>query len=388
MKEKQQMNKKQKVKFVFITLFFLAVILIAVFELLLYLFHYPSSSDKMKDFSFEQAKWWSFDSTSGPRYLQNMVGQSDSITFSKAGAGWYYDRLKIVNEQGYHDKRNFTETAAKNDSVKILFAGDSFTWGASADVDSSYVEIFKEDLNKSIPNIVWNTGIPGTGTNHALFVTKKFLPVQKSNFVVLGFYIGNDFIDNLIPFDRLLFTTKSSCYNLYDYDKNFQPFKISKRDAYKKATGSYPINELNPIQKILTHSRLITFIGDSKDKLLDRISGHKQKTIEQEYKLTKEYLKQLNDYVKENNAELIVLPIPSMGDIKSKGDQYLNAIKIFNELSIKYFECINLFTEKNYFHPGSSDLHWNNSGHILTGHALSKYLLNNISQRQKGVISH
>ena len=73
------------------------------------------------------------------------------------------------------------------DSLKILVAGDSFTWGASSDIGSSYVDIFESDIKKIHPAIVWNTGMPATGTNHALFTTKKYLPLQKSNYVVLVF---------------------------------------------------------------------------------------------------------------------------------------------------------------------------------------------------------
>ena len=387
MKEKQQISKRKKVKFIFFTLTFLATILFFIFELVLYLAHYQSSYDRMKGFSFEQANWWNCDSVTGPGYVQNKVDKTDSVTFKNSGVSWYYNRLKIVNEQGYHDKRNFTEITSNNDSLKVLFAGDSFTWGASADVDSSYVDVFKQDLNKSIPNIVWNTGIPATGTNHALFVTKKFLPVQKSNFVILGFYVGNDFVDNLTPFNRLVFTKNSDCYNLYDYDKNFQPFKIEKRDAFKKATGSYPLSELNLIQKMLVHSRVITFINEYKEKIFNKVSGFTARKTQQEYNATKNYLKQLNDYVKENNAELIVLPIPIKDDVKSKSSQYLNAINILDELSVKYFENINLLTEKNYY-QSKNDGHWNNSGHILTGHALSKYLLDYISKKQNSQALH
>jgi hypothetical protein len=375
---KKSVSKGKKIKFIFFTMLFLAVILFAVSEILLAIFHYQSTYAKMQGFTLEQSKWWTCDSVKGPRYVANQTGKSDLDYFKNEI--WYYNRLKIVNNEGYHDRDDFTEKTTANDSLKVLVAGDSFTWGASADVDSSYVDVFENDIKKVYPSIVWNTGVPGTGTNHALFTTKKYLPLQKSNFVILGFYVGNDFTDNLIPFDEMVFTKEASCYKLYDYDKNFKPFKISKREAFKKATGSYPMEELNFLQKILIRSRFISFAGDMKDKLVNRLSGNKKRTIEQEYKMTGSYLKQLNDYTRENNAELIVFVIPTSFDIKEKGEYYLKAIKLLNELSIKYVESTASFSNKDYVNEGG---HWINKGHIKAGHSLSKYLLDYIKAKQQ-----
>lgn len=365
-------SKKKKLKLVLFSLGFFALILGLIFELLLYVIHYPSAHERMKSFSFEKAKWWKQDSAVGPVYVANQVNKEDSVNFNTAGAGWYYDRLKIVNEQGYHDRKNFTPVNAGSDTTKILFVGDSFTWGASSDIDSSYVETFERDVNGITPNIVWNTGIPATGTNHALWVTQKFLPLQKSNFVILGFYVGNDFTDNLTPFDRILFTKNSSSYNLYDYGSDLKPFAITQREVFKKVTGYFPPEELNIFQKAFSHSRLLTFISDNWKKLGNRLNGTKKKVVEAEYNNTKEYLKQLDAYVKANNAHLIAFIIPDKGDVKTKSQAYLNAVKVMQETGVDYCECINELADKNYL-QAKADQHWNNSGHGIAGHVLSAY---------------
>jgi hypothetical protein len=374
---KPKLSKGKRIKFALFTLLFFLAIIFIISETLLYFFHYQSSYDKIQLFSMEQAKWWTCDSVSGPRYVVNGVDQTDVEFFKKEP--WYYNRLKIVNNEGYHDRDNFVEVNKNSDSLRVLMVGDSFTWGASADVDSSYVDVFERDIKKVYPGLVWNTGVPGTGTNHALFTAKKFLPLQKSNYVILGFYTGNDFSDNLLPFDQLVFTNKASCYNLYSYDKDFKPYKISKKEAYEKATGSAPMEDLNFIQKILVRSRLISFVSDLSSKLKNKLSGQKKKVVEEEYNRTKEYIKELNDYTKANNAELIVSIIPTNGLSKSSDIHYQNIVKILNELSIKYVESIDLFTTKDYMESG----HWINSGHIKAGHLLSEYLLQHIKQKQQ-----
>ena len=375
--EKKNISKGKKLKFVFFTLLFLFAVIFVITEIVLSFMHYQSRYDVMKRVSYTQAKWWTCDSVDGPRYVAHQATQEDSVHFLREI--WYYKRLMMINNDGYHDKDEFTNVSPDSDSLKILVAGDSFTWGASADIGSSYVDVLQSDVSKVHPAIIWNTGIPATGTNHALFTTKKYLPLQKSNYVVLGFYVGNDFADNILPFDRLVFNKLASCYNQYDLDKDLNPVKISNREAYKKATGSYPMEELNFVQKILVRSRCIAFVSDLKTKITNRLSGNKARIAEKQYSFTKEYLKQLNDYVKENNAELIVLIIPSLDDVKKKEVNYQNTIKILNELSLKYIDPIDKFTKEDYLTIDGG--HWKNSGHIKAGHALSKYLLDYINTK-------
>ncbi len=376
---KTKISKGKKIKFILFTLVFLLVIITVIGEIVLAIKGYPSTYAKMQKVSLTQAKWWACDSVSGPRYVAHQTTQKDSVYFLREI--WYYNRLNMVNNLGYHDKDDFKEISSDSDSLKVLMAGDSFTWGASSDIGSSYVDIFESDIKKIHPAIVWNTGMPATGTNHAIFATKKYLPLQKSNYVVLGFYVGNDFGDNLLPFDRLMFNNLASCYNLYDYDKKFKPFKISLSEAYKKAMGSYPVEELNFVQKILIRSRFMTFVMDLKNKVVNRLSGNKGRTQEQEYNVTKEYIRQLNEYVKANNAELIVLVIPSAADVKKKEEHYLNTIKILNELSLPYVDPLSQFNEDDYLKIDGG--HWKNRAHTLTGHMLSKYLLDYIEKKQQ-----
>ncbi len=373
------MAKGKQLKFILFTLLFLALVVILLFELGLLIVNYPSAYSRMKRFSTTQANWWTCDSINGPRYVKDHAGADDSIFLKDES--WYYNRLKIVNNEGYHDKDNFSALPAGNDSFRVLVAGDSFTWGASSDVDSSFVEVMEKDLQTNMPSVVWNTGIPATGTNHAIFTTKKFLPMQKSNVVILGFYTGNDFSDNLLPFNQLIFTQQASCFNLWDFDKDFRPYEISTKEAVKKATGTYPEEELSFFQKLLAKSRFVSFVSEMSGKIINRFGGKKERIREQEYKMTSQYLKELNDYTKANNAELIVFVIPTVLDIKEKGAYYQNTITILKDLSVPYVETIDLYTEKDYVN--SLDGHWNNRGHLQAGHALGKYLLNRAREMQK-----
>jgi hypothetical protein len=367
---KTNLSTFKKLKFIVITFVVLTFVVMLISELFLYIMKYSTISERMKDFSMVQAKWWTCDSVNGPRYVADQADKNDSLEL--AGELWYYKRLKIVNNEGYHDRDNFSDLPKNNDSLRVLFAGDSFTWGASADLDSSYVEIFDRDINQKKRTVIWNTGIPATGTNHAIFTVKKFLPLQKSDVVILGFFTGNDFSDNLLPFDRLVFNEKASCYNLYGLDRKLEPFQIPENEAYKLATGSYPENSISKWQKFLNTTRIYSFFSDMKGKIVDNLSGKRSDEKAMEYQRTKDYLSTLKEYVQDNNAELVVLVIPSRVDIKGATNHYTNAIQILQELKISYLDPLSLFSEKDYFVKGGG--HWNNAGHAKAGHFLSKYI--------------
>lgn len=332
----------------------------------------------MQTYSINKADWWINDSIFGPRYVPVQFEKFDNSLPS-----WYKDRLMIINKQGYHDKDDFTDLPSDTNSIAILFVGDSFTWGASSDVDSSFVDVFEQNIKKKFPVVVWNAGIPATGTNYALHVTKRFLPLQKSNLVILGFY-GNDFYDNLVPFDRIQFFSNGSCLNCYKIDYSFNAIKISMEDAYKNTTGAYPIEKLNFLQReIIIKSRLVPLFNKLSERIMKFYHYKHEGNISNEeyrFRITQTYLNQLKNYIKENNAELVVLLIPGKDDIKIKSKQYLDAIVILRDLGINYLEISDKFCKDNYM-KSESDGHWNNSGHAIAGTLLYKHIINTYGKK-------
>jgi hypothetical protein len=364
---------KHKIAFSAIILIISIILMIIISEMALYILKYENTYSKMNRFSYDQADWWTNDSIFGPRYVQNQFSNFDSLHHTG-----YYERLKRVNKQGYHDKLDFVDLPSDTNSMKVLFLGDSYTWGASADLDSSFVNVFEQKFRKISPLIVWNAGIPATGTNYALHVAKRLLPLQKSNIVVLEFYPGNDFSDNLTPFDQIQFSSKASCIKCYKIDKNFNPVKISIQEAYKRATGAYPIENLNILQrKIIIKSRLIpllnTVFEKFKKKYYQYTNGDKISREEYSYQITKTYLTQLKNYVLDNNAEFIVLLVPDKHDLNRKSRNYLKAIEILKDLEINFLEISNNLSQASYMQKVNDD-HWNNSGHRIAGTLLYEYI--------------
>jgi hypothetical protein len=98
------------------------------------------------------------------------------------------------NSLGWRGRREYRET--KPTDYRVLFLGDSFTYGIGVDDDQTFAAQVEQDLRADRLSVeVLNAGCPGKGTDYALkcFQTlgRKFHP----DLTVLGFFC-NDFQDN------------------------------------------------------------------------------------------------------------------------------------------------------------------------------------------------
>jgi len=67
--------------------------------------------------------------------------------------------------------------------TKILFLGDSFTWGASAKpITNCFVDIVTRR-----GYLTFNTGIPGTGLNQYVYIAEKYIHAEDMFFIGRGY---------------------------------------------------------------------------------------------------------------------------------------------------------------------------------------------------------
>jgi hypothetical protein len=95
---------------------------------------------------------------------------------------------------GWRGRREYRET--KPTDYRVLFLGDSFTYGLGVNDDQTFAAPVEQDLHADHLSVeVMNAGAPGKGTDYALkcfqTVGRKFPP----DLTVLGFFC-NDFQDN------------------------------------------------------------------------------------------------------------------------------------------------------------------------------------------------
>jgi hypothetical protein len=98
------------------------------------------------------------------------------------------------NSLGWRGRREYRE--AKPTEYRVLFLGDSFTYGLGVNDDQTFAAQVEKDLRAGRLSVeVLNAGAPGKGTDYALkcfqTVGRKFHP----DLTVLGFFC-NDFQDN------------------------------------------------------------------------------------------------------------------------------------------------------------------------------------------------
>jgi len=98
------------------------------------------------------------------------------------------------NSLGWRGRREYRE--AKPTEYRVLFLGDSFTYGLGVNDDQTFAVQVEKDLRAGRWSVeVLNAGCPGKGTDYALkcfqTVGRKFHP----DLTALGFF-GNDFQDN------------------------------------------------------------------------------------------------------------------------------------------------------------------------------------------------
>ena len=98
------------------------------------------------------------------------------------------------NSLGFFDADYVTPAPA--DVVRVVVVGDSFSWNGG--LEGNYTSIlerrFEERYGWHRVDVV-NTGYPGTNTREQLAMLEKFAMRYEPDIVLLGFFLGNDFLD-------------------------------------------------------------------------------------------------------------------------------------------------------------------------------------------------
>ena len=300
-------------------------------------------------------------------------------------------RFCIVNQQGFHDTQDFAASDDLDGRTRILTLGDSFAYGLSADIGSSYVETIESNLPQSI---VWNAGIPGSGTNQALASFQVYAPVLQPHLTILGFY-ANDFGDNLLPIDARLWLVEKDgrIFIRRHYDDSGNAISLDEqKEFYYRMHGLEP--PASEIERLLGRTRL----GSLLLRMIDIAQGEGPDTgREREIEVTRQYLRDLRQAAAAQDTALLVLLIPHPYDVAAltasaapsqyvmgsferllrhrpprAGERYQNAALLMEELAIPYLDPIHaLDVELDYPPVLDEDFHWNSAGHQKIGDMLS-----------------
>ena len=311
----------------------------------------------------EEAPWWICDEL-GCRFDQEAMAAA-------CENGEMPGRFCIVNRQGFHDAQDFVAGADFDERTRILILGDSYTFGSSADIGKSYVETIEANLPRAI---VWNTGIPGAGTQQALLSFQTYAPLLQPQMAILGFYM-NDFEDNIMPIDRWI-VVDNGYMQQYRLDDQGNIMKLGLQAAYYHAFGVTP--PANEIQRIIGAARL----GSLALKTVDIVRWGRRAVSPPEWLLsgargeggafdaTRGYLRDLRDAAAAQNTTLLTLLIPMWDDLADAGQRWQAAAQLMRELEMPYLDP-RLLLDAELDYDRAANTHWNSAGHQKVGRLLS-----------------
>lgn len=333
------------------------VITIMILELLLIVIGYTPVyyNEPIPDYNDE----WICDDELGCRWDYEVL-QSTCADYVQTTA--YIKRECFVNEAGYFDDDEFISSFDSEEvDQRILFLGDSFTFGLSADLEQSFVEQVEAQLQEIYDVQVWNTGIPGSATRQSLATARKYMPTLKPQIVILGFYLGNDFLDDLFPVDSvsMLYLDNANYISIkrHSFDDALSPVLITDTAAYYRARGIIPPQ--NDFMRLIGSTRIGTII--LRPVIREGAIAKQLDSMKKDVQL--ELLGELKELTDSYESEFIVLIIQNKDSLDKQTQGYTSLVGILDQLQIPYIDPSSILTVEDYNNPSPVDLHWNNSGH-------------------------
>lgn len=123
-----------------------------------------------------------------PEYYVNEEG------IFRANPEFVHESYAILNADGFRSIPFDTHAVAGK--RRILWIGDSFTWGGSAEpLTESFVDLTARETGWAC----YNAGIPGAGPSHYAKTGEKYIPLLRPDDVVVVCYMANDVLYEYQP---------------------------------------------------------------------------------------------------------------------------------------------------------------------------------------------
>jgi hypothetical protein len=304
----------------------------------------------------ERAPYWLCESELGCRFIGSAIPESMCPRVNAEITSHFC----IINSQGYHDTDEFVlSPQLEQAQYRIMLLGDSFTFGMSADYPFGFADLVSEHMRSEHNGIVWNFGIPGTGTRQALALAREYVPILQPNIVVLGFF-NNDFNENLYPIDlyeNSLIEGKYQLVHAYQMMNNLEVQRLTDANIYFRGYGQPASN--SPVEIFLRQTRLGSLLLNALPSI-SRIANPDATwnvSVQQTYDL----LGQLQTYLASENIPFVVLYIPSIDDVQSPTRPYTTFQQMSADLGLYRLDILDRLSSDDY--QPLPDGHWTNSGH-------------------------
>lgn len=282
----------------------------------------------------------------------------------------YWEAQKIhVNEEGFRSRDfNQIDTSKK----KILFIGDSFTWGLSAKpLDSCFVDLIRGVTNYEVINL----GIPATDPPQYALLASEYILRFKPEMVFVIFFMGNDLMqeDRMIrPGEPFYYYTNAGAVQA---DIDGRHFK-SAADAYKYLVNEkyFLLHPNNCLEWIISKSALLSRLYSIRFRIKEKMEF--ERSIKDSH-ITKKYLKAIKDIARENHVPFKFVLIPEIKEADMSSEKSLKRYAdILQDNDLRDDWLIPANTAGNF--TPYPDAHLNNGGHKKYADFLLRFLSQNV----------
>ena len=295
------------------------------------------------------------------------------------------------NSLGWRGRREYRE--AKPTDYRVLFLGDSFTYGLGVNDDQTFAVQVEKDLRAGLLSLeVMNAGCPGKGTDYELkcfqTVGRKFYP----DLTVLGFF-GNDFQDN----------ARGEYYNIGSRGElRVKPLNCD-RGAIKAVLDRLPgynwLISWSQAANLVKQAGVDFIVKRAQKNRSDAASGMVVSYTRSaggyvtaaNKELTRIYIEQLNAAVKHAGGALIMFYIPISQEVleyrqtrtTSPDERAIQRIAADNGMLLWSLTPLLAHSgqpiDRLYYQEG----HWTAAAHAIAAHYLSRLIQSELMQRRQ-----
>jgi len=216
------------------------------------------------------------------------------------------------NSWGFRGKKEYSPE--KDVDLRILFLGDSFTYGQGVNDEDTFVHLTEKNLTSDTFSVeAINAGNQGKGTDYALRAFQIYGPTFKPDFTVLVFF-SNDFSDNF-----------QSNYFTVDLANNALTPKIQSDVLEYKSSFLFTIPGLFPAYNwLISWSHLANLFKMNFIRILRQITQKSKQTSsgdpnvnpEKMSEFTQIYIDHLIKETDRQKSKLFIFYIPTLPELK------------------------------------------------------------------------
>lgn len=344
-----------------------------------------------------------------PQRLSHVRISEDLIYENIPGRETNYFRTEFFQKIRYnkHGMRDYEYNVSKKPgSYRIVFVGDSFVEALQVGINETMENLLENMLGnyygKKIESI--NLGVSGYQTAQELISLKKKGMRFNPDLVLLGFFVGNDFINNLAT--PLITEDENGNLKIQKVKFGFFNKLIKTCSTSLHLCALIKNNFFNTIGKKNTLLRRIFYntglivtppppLPTKNYKIVPDYDIYLKESIyPEQFDRTKKLLKLFDKFVKENNLDWVLVIIPTKEQVdKNKLKKLVKEQNLNNELdvekaqkflkqfaeenNISYIDLLPEFKKRNvnntfYF---EIDGHWNKKGNKLAAEIIFKKLV-------------